>query len=230
MDSWEDINLSKYNKVFVTGCDRSQEWMLDWFLENYKRWNNFPIVFGNFGISESMLTKIKRQKLFCAVINLTELKEKGWFKKPKAMLNCPSKQTVWLDTDCEILGDISKIFDRLEPHKLNMISDIPWSKRTKDVWYNSGVVGFIDKPKILYDWAKQVKEKPKIGDQEVLHSMLDPIGKLTYVNELPNYFNVTRIQHIDKTVPKKPLIYHWTGMKGKEIIKKRMNGHKVFLF
>lgn len=220
----------KYEEAFLTGCDYKTEWMLDWFIDNYKKWNQTPILFADFGVTTSKLKQIKNQKLFSAVIDLTKISEKGWFKKPKAMINSPSIKTVWLDSDCEVLGDLSELFKRLEPHKLNMASDTPWSKRTKEVWYNSGVVGFIEKPKILYDWAKKIKDQPKIGDQEVLHSMLDPIGKLTNINEIPNYYNVTRIQHIDRTVPKKPLIYHWTGYKGKEIMKKRIDGHQVFLF
>ncbi len=52
------------------------------------------------------------------------------------------------------------MFNRLKLNKLSMVCDYPWTKRRKEAWYNSGVVGFIDKPKILYDWAKQVKETP----------------------------------------------------------------------
>jgi len=229
MDLRKDINLLKYDEAFITGCDNTQEWMLDWFITNYKKWNVTPIVFADFGVSESMLSKIKKEKKFSAVINLTKIQEQGWFKKPKAMLNSPSEKTIWLDTDCEVLGNIDKMFNRLKLNKLSMVCDYPWTKRRKEAWYNSGVVGFIDKPKILYDWAKQVKETPNVGDQEVLHRMTDPMQKLIFIDELPNKFNVTRIQFLDKTVPKDAKIFHWTGRKGKEVLQKRMNGTNVFL-
>ena len=221
--------MSRYDKVFLTGCDKTQEWMLDWFLENYKKHNDTPILFANFGVSDSMLSKIKRQKKFHAVLDLTKVKENGWFKKPISMMNCPSEKTVWIDTDCEVLGDLHKIFDYLVEGKLNMVEDVPWSKRRKETWYNSGIVGFINKPGILQKWVSKVKEEPKVGDQEVLHNMTDQLQKLMYINPLPKQFNVMRIQHMDKTVPKDPLVYHWTGRKGKIIIEKRMNGSNVFL-
>lgn len=221
--------MLKYDKVFLTGCDKTQEWMLDWFLDNYKKHNDTPILFANFGVSDPMLSKIKRQKKFHAVLDLTKTKEIGWFKKPVSMMNSPSKKTVWIDTDCEVLGNLEKIFDLLIEGKLNMVEDVPWSKRRKETWYNSGIVGFVDKPSILQKWVSKVKEEPKVGDQEVLHNMTDQLQKLMYINPLPKQFNVMRIQHIDKTVPKNPLVYHWTGKKGKAIIEKRMNGSNVFL-
>lgn len=221
--------MSKYDKAFLTGCDSTQEWMLDWFLDNFKKHNDTPILFANFGVSSSTLSKLKRQKRFHAIMDLTKTDEKGWFNKPVSMLNCPSTKTVWLDTDCEVLSNLDGIFERLVHSKLSMVEDIPWSKRRKETWYNSGVVGFVDKPEILKRWKNEVRLNPKVGDQEVLHGMLDQLQKLMYINPLPKEYNVMRIQHMDKTVPKKPFIYHWTGRKGKIIIEKRMNGSNVFL-
>ena len=109
--------------------------------------------------------------------------EKGWFLKPRAMMSSPSKKTVWIDTDCEILDNIEDLFDMLEPRKLAMVEDKPWTKRTLELWHNSGVVGFIDKPIILHEWCKAIQLKKNVvaeignGDQEVLHSMLNPITK-----------------------------------------------------
>ena len=75
------------------------------------------------------------------------------------MLSCPAKKTVWIDLDCQIIDNIDGIFTLLEPNKLNMVEDKPWTKRRKEVWHNSGIVGFIDKPVILTQWAQQVKAK-----------------------------------------------------------------------
>ena len=103
----------------------------------------------------------------------------------------------------------------------SMVKDEPWTKRTEQVWHNSGVVGFIGKPVILHQWYKAVKTRPTVaqGDQEVLHSMLNPITKIKYINDLPNEYNVLRIQtEVDKDYKGPIRIMHWTGQKGKKII------------
>ena len=157
----------KYNKAFLTGCDYKHEWILPWFFENYKKHNNTPLIFADFGVKNKDIIKDNVH----AIINLKNLKEKGWFKKPKAMLNCPSEKTVWLDTDCQVLSNIDSIFELLKPNKLNMVEDKPWTKRRGEygTWYNSGVVGFIGKPNILKQWSKWILESKEVGDQEVLY-------------------------------------------------------------
>ena len=69
-----------------------------------------------------------------------------------------------------------------------MVEDKPWTKRRGEngAWYNSGVVGFIGKPKILNLWAQWVMENTtQVGDQEVLYSRLDQLQKLMHINPLP---------------------------------------------
>ena len=47
------VNPTKlYDEAFVTGCDKSQEWMLHWFIKNFKKNSNKPLIFANFGVSE----------------------------------------------------------------------------------------------------------------------------------------------------------------------------------
>lgn len=228
MDVMQNITMERhtvskiYDRAFLTGCDSSCEWQLIWFIKNYKKHNNTPIIFADFGVSE--LTYKIVQSNFDAIIDMTKVKERGWFKKPKSMLHSPSRETVWIDTDCEILDDISPIFEHLEQEKLAMVEDKPWSKRRGEVWHNSGVVGFINKPRILRQWCNEVRENPSVGDQEVLHSILNPITKLTYIKDLPNEYNVLRIQvEMDGYKGKKKII-HWTGRKGKDKIRSMING------
>ena len=44
--------MPSYKNMFVTGCDESNEWMLPWFMSNYKKYNNYPIAFADFGVSK----------------------------------------------------------------------------------------------------------------------------------------------------------------------------------
>lgn len=197
------------------------EWMLPWFFENYKKHNKTPIIFADFGVID--IDAIRPH--VHAVMNLTNLQEEGWFKKPKAMIHCPAQETVWLDSDLEILEDISGIFDLLEPRKLNMVQDRPWAKRRGGVQFNSGVVGFIGKPIILKLWAQWIEENPDRGDQETLSANMDPLKQLTYINELPNEYNWLRLQIENDNQPAtNAKIIHWTGAKGKDRIRRKMNG------
>ena len=214
--------MQSYDQAFLTGCDESQAWMLPWFLKNYKKHNSAPLIFADFGVSE-LTHKILLENVH-AIVDMTKVKEKGWFKKPRSMLSSPSKKTVWLDTDCQILDNIEDLFDMLEPSKLAMVEDKPWSQRRGEKWHNSGVVGFIDKPIILHQWTQEVHNNPNVGDQEVLHSILNPITKIANIKDLPNEYNVMRLQvEIDNyNGPKK--IVHWTGQKGKDRIRSMING------
>jgi len=151
----------------------------------------------------------------------------GWFKKPSAMVKASqfADQICWLDSDCEIKGDLTQIFDTIEPNKLSMGIDHPWTKRTGDKWHNTGVVAFQGVPSVLSDWATEVTRSPIDGDQQVLHHMIkDGMKRLIHINDLPHKYNVLRLDIFDNNVPKDMRVMHWTGYKGKDNIRKLMNG------
>lgn len=213
--------MKSFERAFLVGCDSKHEWMIDWWFGNYKKHNNLPVIFADFGLTPEGLKVVR--KYTTNILDMKSQAEKGWFLKPKSMLMCPSKLTVWVDLDCEILGSLRGIFKELEVDKLAMVKDHPWTTRRGELWHNSGVVGFVNKPPILKDWVRQVGVRKAVGDQEVLHSMLNPITKITYIKDLPHRYNVLRIDVLDENVPKDPLIIHWTGQKGKEEIRRQMN-------
>jgi len=211
-----------YDNAFLTGCDESTEWMLPWFIGHFRTHHSTPLVFADFGVSPKARAFMQQQSN--CIIDMTQTVEKGWFKKPKAMLASPSLNTVWIDTDCQVMNNCDKIFDKIVPNKLLMAEDKPWSRRREEKWHNSGIVGFHKKPRILTLWAQEVQTNPEVGDQEVLHSMLNPITKMTYIEDLDNRYNVLRIQvemdgHMGATD-----IIHWTGPKGKLRIQRMING------
>ena len=210
-----------YDKVFLTGCDKTTEWMLPWFLNNFLKHNKkIPIIIGDFGLSDTMREKMMSYHL----IDMSAYGHlRGWFKKPQCMIECPAKQTVWIDTDCEVLSNIESIFNFLVDNKLNMVQDLPWSLRTQETWHNSGVVGFKNKPEILRAWAHKITLHQTLGDQEVLHSMFnDDIHRLQYINGLPNIYNWLRVQLVDNQDSEHKKIMHWTGRKGKLVIQEKI--------
>lgn len=214
-------NTKLYDKAFLTGADLNTEWQLPWFFENYKKHNNTPIMFADFGV----IDRDAIRPYVHAIIDMTRVEEKGWFKKPKALFNAPAKKTVWIDTDCEIKSNISDIFDLIVPNKLNMVEDRPWAKRRGGVQFNSGVVGIVDKPMIVQMWCQWIKENPSVGDQETLTEHLNPITQMTYINPLPNEYNWLRLQIENDNEPAtNAKIVHWTGQKGNDRIREQMNG------
>jgi hypothetical protein len=217
------VRRMKSSKIFITGCDSNTEWMLDWFVMNYLKHNSNQLYIMDFGMSERAL-----EKHAGFVLPLPPSNHVGWFHKPLAMLSAArlADKVCWLDTDCQVLGDISGIFDYVEKNKLAMVEDLPWSTRRGSKWHNSGVVAFEGVPAILTEWHAAVVKSPQVGDQEVLHALLNtPMRRFVHIVDVPNKYNVLRVQwDKDDSVPKDVLIKHYTGAKGKLQIWDQMNG------
>ena len=197
--------------IFITGCDSKNKWMLPFIEKRFEKHNPDHDLY-----------------VFDFDTIFPELH--GWFKKPALMLQASTwaPKICWLDTDCEIKGNISDIFNYVEINKLTMAVDMPWSTRRSERgrWYNSGMVAYTGQPSILYEWNRIVSEgnHKQVGDQEVLNWMLggDPLRELTHIAELPRIYNTLRLDYQDGTAPPNPKIVHWTGPKGKAKIKEIM--------
>jgi len=215
--------MKSSNNIFITGCDSNTEWMLDWFVMNYLEHNSNQLYIMDFGMSDRAL-----EKHAGFVLPLPQSNHIGWFHKPLAMLTAArfANKVCWLDTDCQVLGDISGIFNLTEKNKLSMVEDLPWSTRRGGKWHNSGVVAFEGVPAILTEWHAAVTKSPQVGDQEVLHSLLNtPMRRFVHIVDMPNKYNVLRVQwDKDNSVPEDVLIKHFTGAKGKLQIWDLMNG------
>lgn len=209
---------TKFSKLFITGCDKKTEWLLPFFYNNYLKHNDTPMMVFDFGMSPEVAQAMDAVPV--------KGQDQGWFKKPKAMLMATkyADQVCWLDTDCHVQTNISDIFNYIEPNKLCMAIDQPWTKRRGETWHNSGVVAFRSRPNILDEWATAVATNPEVGDQEVLHQMVrGGMRRMIHITDLPRRYNTLRLDVIDNTVPKDVAIMHWTGQKGKDHIRKLMN-------
>ncbi len=214
MEKAMTLSSKRFNKLFITGADKNTEWMLPWFEENFTLHN-----------PDAQL----------AVYEFDTFREdlQGWFKKPAAMIDAAqiADQVIWLDTDCHVKGDLDDMFTHITPNKLTMAIDRPWTKRRgeRGTWYNSGVVGFEGVPPVLSEWARYIQDglTKEVGDQEVLNWMLggDPIREITHINTLPPRYNFLRLDIQDKYPGyESAKIVHWTGGKGKEVIREMLNG------
>ena len=214
------------HEVFLTGCDVNTEWQLPWFIEKYRKHNTAPLILANFGMSKEM-RGIEGVDL---VIDIKS-EAKGWFKKPRAILDATQldgiRKVCWLDTDCEVTGNIETIFDMTEKGKLGMVKDRPWSTRRNELgeWYNSGVVAVEGTPNILRAWADECIRNPVQGDQEVLYLMMggDALKKLSCIQPMPHTYNTLRLDYIDNIQVGNPKIIHHTGKKGNDVIRSQIN-------
>ncbi len=198
--------VMNYSNLFITGYDKNNEWMLKWFLDNFTKHNETPILPFDFDDFQAPIGNAS-----------------NWFKKPFAMIDASrnAERVCWIDLDCHVQGCIDDIWDYVEPNKLGMVEDLPWSTRSKEKWHNSGVVAFEGRPFILDTWASEISLHPKIGDQEVLHNIVKHgLGRLIHITDLPRRYNTLRLDVIDNTVPKDMKVMHWTGYKGKDEIRK----------
>lgn len=197
----------KYSKLFITGCDENTRWMLPWFKENFYKHNPNADL---------------------QVFNFDQMNGKGWFNKPKAMhrASTMSQNVCWLDTDIEVMDNLESIWDCIEPNKLAMVEDQPWTMRRKEKWHNSGVVAFQSRPNILDEWvtaAATLTEVPNsmYGDQDILHELVrNGMRRMIHITDLPKTYNTLRLDLLDGTAPDRIKCMHWTGKKGKEEIRK----------
>lgn len=207
---------TKFSNLFITGCDSNTEWQLPWFIKNFKKHNpDAALKIYDFGMSNP------NPKLFEKIHS----SDKGWFKKPFAMMTAARIATnvCWLDTDCEVREDLSDLFNYVEPNKLTMAEDVPWSKRRGEKWHNSGVVAFTGVPNILKEWANAVSYRPIEGDQQVLHELVKgDMKRMIHISDLPRKYNTLRLDLVDESTPSKISIMHWTGHLGNEEIKRKM--------
>lgn len=217
----------KYPECVLTGCDSNTEWQLNWFIENYAQHEKRPLIIADFGMSEQYLNYVSNHPRVNGIMNLRKTKETGWFNKPIAMFNSPAVKTVWVDTDCEIKTNLNPLFRMIVPNKLNMVEDKPWTKRRKEIWHNSGVVGFIGRPEILHTWCNAIRDNPNVGDQEVLHTLLNPITRITHINDIPSEWNVMRLATDEDGYTGPISIQHHTGSKGKVKIRGLMKIKEV---
>lgn len=209
MSSMVESMKSFKEYTYVTGYDSNTEWLLRWFLDNHAKNSNIQCIAYDFDKFKAPVGEVK-----------------NWFKKPFAMKQAAKSYNYvcWLDLDLEIKGPIDEIFDHIQPNKLSMVEDVPWSRRRGEKWHNSGVVAFEHCPNILDEWCTAVAFNPAVGDQEVLHEIVrGGLRRLIHIHDLPRKFNTLRLDLLDGTAPDDIRIMHWTGAKGKEHIREMIN-------
>ena len=201
----------------ITGCDRKLEWILPWWYENFRKHSDARVAFCDFGMSKEMLA---RCALWGKVIPIDYGPDgKKWWKKPFAVLASPFRHTVWLDVDCQVVGDISAL---LKPgDNIGLVTDQPATKKLSRPIYNSGVITVPHGLGLISDWARAcyawTHQDWHYGDQDVLAVLIET-GRWD-VDTLPPEYNSLRL-----CPSADPVISHYTGVLGTRHIREIING------
>ncbi len=226
----------------IVGCDQKQEWMLPWWWSHFSAHNNLPVAFIDFGMTshakkwckaQGQLITLKAPQNFVypkerISSELSESWEKRygthlwssrdqWFYKPFAFMQSPFKETIWVDLDCEILGSLSPLFNKLHRHsRMALVRDN--TGPFEEMGYNSGVVVFDAKSPLLSHWASSCIRKNDrfLGDQEILTHLIQE-GEIE-VAELPNKYNWV----VKKGINPDAVVLHWSGSWGKQVIRNHL--------
>jgi hypothetical protein len=121
----------------IVGCDRNQEWLLDWWWQRYSAHNAHRVAFVDFGMSDWGVAWCRQRGDYippsdeAIVLHEVDPKKKSqwdtragrgiwnfraaWFKKPSAFLRAPFPISCWIDLDCEIRGPLDPLFSALGP-------------------------------------------------------------------------------------------------------------------
>ena len=190
-------------------CDKNQEWMLDWWWENYRAYNDFPVQFVDLGMTSEGAEFCKARGSY---VKLSTLDLKVWFKKPFALKLTQFKRTLYVDLDCHIRGSVYDLFADFNGFTISR--DKPNNFSTVKRPIQAGVILYDWGETIINEWcANTVKRYMKYrSDQDVL----DHTHKT--ITELPHEYHWPRIMGENK----RALIYHYTGTIGKKLIKQML--------
>ena len=210
------------NKTFIVGADRNYESYLQWWYDNVRKHDKEThITIADFGVSKTARKWIENHADH--ILEYPAHDKSAWFYKPQTLIDAPYEYKCWIDIDCEVLTNISEIFDFVDGSNIAITPD---PCRRKEVpgeeWLATGVNVVKDVPEILKLWAKRCSDTVLRGDQEVLHDILRNNEWKKSVTLMPLYYQWLRLllaQNIDH--PSKKIV-HWTGEVGKKIIEHKM--------
>lgn len=233
------------NKGILCGAEKSQEWLLPWWWSRYREHNAYPVTFFDFGLTGEMrkwcgergeVVSIEleascicpRNKIDPELAKLWE-QDYGWrvwnsrltwFKKPLAFLQSPYEKGIWLDLDCEVLGSLEPLFEKLDGStQMALVRDYSCDHLPKFdpcIRYNGGVVAFQRGSPVIEKWADGAKTKNHLfgGDDPLLSHMINT--HRVEIAELPEIYNWRMARGLNLDA----VILHWVGTGGKSYIRK----------
>jgi hypothetical protein len=221
---WREKGFIETDGVIV-GCDQTQEWLLPWWWDHYRKHNAYPVAFVDLGMSFSAKEWCKKQgeyiHLPVADIFVAERSEidpslvqqwekvfvnfweprNAWFKKPLACLQSPFRRTIWIDLDCEVRGSIEGLFPLCDSSGLAI--------GRGEESYNTGVIAFIRNLKLIKAWAELAfsRNHEAVSDEDLLNDLL----RSSDFTVFPPIYNWSRCWNNNPDA----ILLHWHGNYGK---------------
>ena len=205
--------------MIVTGIDNNREDIIEWWIDNALKYNKTEkIGVWDLGMSSACRNKLKRkykQVWFSEIIVSSQI---GWYYKVHCVKESPEQSVVWVDSDCQILTDISDIFHLVPSGQIGLTKD--WGRSN---WWQTGVIAVNDRPSLLDTWHKRLWTPNEYGelirgDQEALNDLVGT-GEHKQIVELPQEYQWLRMT-LNKGIKSDNMkVIHWTGPAGKRFIK-----------
>ena len=205
--------------MIVTGIDNNREDIIEWWIDNALKYNKTEkIGVWDLGMSSACRNKLKRkykQVWFSEIIVSSQI---GWYYKVHCVKESPEQSVVWVDSDCQILTDISDIFHLVPSGQIGLTRD--WERSN---WWQTGVIAVNDRPSLLDTWHKRLWTPNEYGelirgDQEALNALVGT-GEHKQIVELPQEYQWLRMS-LNKGIKSDNMkVIHWTGPAGKRFIK-----------
>ncbi len=239
----------------LVGADHQIEWMLEWWWVHYKKFNSLPVAFIDFGMSQAGIEWCKERGIVIPfTLSNDYLTPKSkidpllqitwesifltrefwnlriiWFKKPFAMTLTPFQETLWLDLDCEIRGNVSPLLSLChDANGIAMALEPPFSTIAfqekglilpHEKIYNAGVVVYKQDSSALKLWCEEIiiNNANHAGDSDLFTSLLRRYD-LT-ISEIPQIYNWRMAQGENPQAR----IVHWVADWGKNHIRNCKN-------
>jgi len=205
--------------MIVTGIDNNREDIIEWWIDNALKYNKTEkIGVWDLGMSSACRKKLKHkyeQVWFSEIVVSSQI---GWYYKVHCVKESPEQSVVWVDSDCQILTDISDIFHLVPSGQIGLTRD--WARSN---WWQTGVIAVNDRPSLLDIWHKRLWTPNEYGelirgDQEALHALVGT-GEHEQIVELPQEYQWLRLSLNRGMMSDNMKVIHWTGPAGKRFIK-----------
>ena len=208
--------------MIITGVDHKHEDLLEWWIKNIKKHHNsYDTKIGVFDLGMSPAFRSRMESNHADLywprpINGTQSRKIAWYYKVKCVIECPEDQVLWLDVDCQVLSNLSEVWNLTPPGTIGLTRDIIRSN-----WWATGVICVNDRPKLLHDWHERLYTLQDRGDQEALNALIGT-NNHEEIQELPQDYQWLRLSIANGNDSSTKKVIHWTGPEGKRIIRENL--------
>jgi hypothetical protein len=170
--------------LVIAGGDYRQEWLIPWWWSGLRKNYSGSVFFGDLGLSPAGLACCRSLGFEPQQISRDDADPQScaWFLKPRVIriaLSAGTRCAIWLDLDCQVLGDLSTI--------IGCIGDQPGLSMRPDEWeirhpsgrvlpgefpYVSGLIGMRDFNPTGWEELCLFCQRFVPGDQDVLTRLI----------------------------------------------------------